>query len=138
MCASMSRKKVSKELELKYRIYTRVNSRKYQELKALLQKNSTNDMSSLIRDIIYNKPIKIITKDQTFDNLMEELSKLRTEIRAIGVNINQITRLFNTYPETTRKVFYARMAFKEYLAIQPKIDELITLISKLAKKWLSE
>ena len=134
----MSRKKVSKELELKYRLYTRVNTRKYQELKSLLEKNSSNDMSTLIRDILYNRPIKTYTKDRTFDNVMEELSKLRTEIRAIGVNINQITRLFNTYPDPTRKTLYARMAFKEYLDIQPKIETLMILISKLAKKWLSE
>jgi hypothetical protein len=72
------------------------------------------------------------------DLLMEELADLRGQIRAIGVNINQITRLFNTYPEPRRKEFYAKTAFNEYLQIEAKIDRLLEIISKLSKKWLSE
>jgi hypothetical protein len=54
------------------------------------------------------------------------------------VNINQITRLFNTYPDKYRKEFYAKTAFSAYQALQPKIEQLLLIISKLAKKWLSE
>lgn len=94
-------------------------------------------MSSLIRDILHNRKVKIVVKDVTFDNIMEELARLRTEIRAIGVNINQITRHFNTYPAPHQKAMYAKMAFHEYQAVQPKVDELLSIISKLSLKWLS-
>jgi hypothetical protein len=133
----MGRKKVSDQAELKHRIYTRVNDKKFRELQTLLAGNPKNDMSSLLRSILYNRQVKVFTKDKTLDNLMEELAKLRTEIRAIGVNINQITRFFNTYPEPQKKALYAKMAFREYLAIEVKIDELLTIITKLAKRWLS-
>lgn len=133
----MSRKKSPEAKELKHKLCTRVNDQKYAELQRLLQGNPKNDMSRLLRDILYNRRVKVFTKDQTLDNVMEELAKLRTEIRAIGVNINQITRHFNTYPEPSRKALYAAMAFKEYQAVEPKIDELLTIISKLGKKWLS-
>ena len=95
-------------------------------------------MSSLVRKILNNRPIRVYTRDLTLDNLMEELARLRTEIRAIGVNINQMTKLFNTYPEPQRKLLYAKLAFNEYLKIESKTDQLLTIISKLAKKWLSE
>jgi hypothetical protein len=134
----MGRKTVSDREELKHRLFTRVNDRKYEELQRLLLRNPKNDMSSLLRNIIHNRPVKVVTKDLTLDNLMEELAKLRTEIKAIGVNINQITKKFNTYPEPSRKAFFAKVAFQEYQAIEPKIDQLLTIISKLAKKWLSE
>ena len=133
----MGRKKATESSELKHRLYTRVNDQKMRELQNLLQKNPKNDMSSLIRDILHNRKVKVFVKDQTFDNLMEELARLRTEIRAIGVNINQITRHFNTYPAPQQKAMYAKMAFHEYQAVQPKIDELLTIISKLSLKWLS-
>lgn len=134
----MGRRKVSDKQELKHRLYTRVNDAKYQELQQLLRGDPSNDMSSLLRDILHHRQVRIFTKDQTLDNLMEELSKLRTEIRAIGVNINQITRTFNTYPEPARKALYSKLAFKEYLLIEPKIDELLGIISKLAQRWLSD
>lgn len=96
------------------------------------------DMSSLIRDILENKPVKVIMYDRSLDMVMHELAALRTQIRAIGVNINQITRFFNTYPEESKKEFYAKTAFKEYLRIETKIELLLAIITKLSKKWLSE
>jgi hypothetical protein len=134
----MGRRKVSDDQELKHRLYTRVNDAKYQELQRLLLGDPQYDMSSLLRDILHNRPVRVFSRDQTLDNVMEELAKLRTEIRAIGVNINQITRLFNTYPEAARKTFYGKMAFKEYLLVEPKIEELLEIISKLAQRWLSD
>lgn len=133
----MPNRKVPGHAELKHLIITRVNDQKYAELQKLLHGNPKNDMSRLLRDILHNRPITVFTKDKTLDNVMEELAKLRSEIRAIGVNINQITRFFNTYPEPQRKSLYAKMAFQQYQAIEPKIDELFEIISKLAKKWLS-
>ena len=95
-------------------------------------------MSGLLRNILNHQPVKIFTQDQTLNNLMEELAKHRTEINAIGVNINQITRHFNTYPDAIRKEYYAKTAFAAYLALQPKIERILSIISNLAKKWLSE
>jgi septation ring formation regulator EzrA len=134
----MGRRKVPEDLALHHEIKTRVNTRKYQELQRILRQNPNKDMSSLLRDFLNDRPVKVFTHDLTLDNLMEELAKVRMEIKAIGVNINQITRLFNTYPETRRKEIYARMAFAEHRALEPKIDQLLTIISKLAKKWLSK
>jgi hypothetical protein len=134
----MGRRKVPEEEALQHEIKTRINAEKFQALQRILSQNPHKDMSSLVRDILEDRPVKIFTRDITLDNLMEELAKLRTEIRAIGININQITRKFNTYPEPRRKEFYAKTAFAEYQAIEPKIDELLIIISKLAKRWLSE
>jgi len=119
-------------------VMTRINQAKYQELKRLADMTKDETISGLVREIINNRPIQVYTHDETMDLLMEELASLRGQIRAIGVNINQITRLFNTYPEPRRKEFYAKTAFNEYLQIETKIDRLLEIISKLSKQWLSE
>ena len=84
-------------------VMTRINQAKYQELKRLADMTKDETISGLVRDIIHNRTIQVFTHDETMDLLMEELANLRGQIRAIGVNINQITRLFNTYPEPGRK-----------------------------------
>ncbi|HVU96875.1 MAG TPA: plasmid mobilization relaxosome protein MobC [Puia sp.] len=117
---------------------TKVSDSTYSKLKHLLDQNPQNDMSRLVRAILNNQPVRVFTRDITLDNLMEELTRLRTEIKHIGVNINQITRKFNTYPEPQRKAFYAKMAFQEYLAIEPRINRLIDIITPLSQKWLQE
>jgi hypothetical protein len=126
------------ENKLECPVMTRINQAKFEELKRLADMTKDETISGLVRDIIHNRPIQVYTHDETMDRLMEELTNLRGQIKAIGVNINQITRLFNTYPEPKRKEFYARTAFKEYLEIHTKIDRLLEIISKLAKQWLSE
>ena len=133
----MAKKYVTGKQELKHRLYTRVNDDKYRELVSILEKNPKNDMSRLLRDILHNRKVKIFVRDTTLDEAMQELAQLRYEIRAIGVNINQITHLFNTYPEPARKAIYAKMAFQQYLAIDPKIDQVLLITAKLAEKWLS-
>jgi len=95
----MGRKRTPAALALLHELKTRVTAQKYEELQRILRQNPNNDMSGLLRDILNKQPVKVFTQDQTFNNLMEELSKLRSEIRAIGVTINQITRFFNTYPD---------------------------------------
>lgn len=133
----MQNKKDRPRKALPHQLCTRVDQRKFDELTALLAANPQNDMSTLLRDILDNRPIKVFTRDRTLDILMEELTRLRGELRAIGVNINQLTRYFNTYPEPRRKELYAAMAFKEYQAIQPTIEQILDIISKLGTKWLS-
>ena len=134
---TMGRKNDREKKLLNRKLTTKVEEEKYKEFVAILSKNPNEKMSGLVRKILYNRPVTIYTRDLTLDNTMEELAKLRAEIRAIGVNINQITRLFNTYPEERRKQFFAKIAFAEYLKIEPKIDQLLNIISKLSKKWLS-
>lgn len=134
----MGRKKTREKEALKHKLFTRVNDTKFKEFQDLLRRNPNKDMSSLLRDILYNRQVKVYIYDKSLDMVMEELAALRAEIRAIGININQVTRLFNTYPEQRKKEFYAKIAFKEYLRIEVKIDLLLAIISKLSKKWLSE
>jgi hypothetical protein len=132
----MGRRKVVDSEVLKYEVKTRVNESKYLELERLIQGSVNLDMSGLVRDILYNRSISVITYDRTMDMTMEELSAIRGQIRKIGVNINQMTKLFNTYPEPRRKEIFARMAFQQYTLLQPPVEQLLGIISQLAKKWL--
>lgn len=134
----MPRKKTPEGQALVHELKTRVTTKKYEELQRILQQSPHNDMSALLRSFLHGRPIKTVTQDQTLSNVMEELASIRTEIKAIGVNINQITKRFHSYPDQQRKEFYAKTAFAAYGALEPKIERLLTIVSNLAKKWLSE
>jgi hypothetical protein len=126
------------EKRLEHLVWTRITDKKYQELQLILLKSKGETLSGLVRKIIYKQQVKVYVHDETINIVMEELAALRTEIRSIGVNINQVTRYFNTYPEVKKKEFYAKIAFNSYVKMESKIDELLEIISKLAKKWLSD
>lgn len=134
----MGRRKLRDTEALRFRVETRVDEKRYTELQALLARTINKDMSSLVRDILNNRVVRTYTYDRSLDVVMEELAALRAEIRAIGININQITRLFNSYPEPHKKQFYGKIAFQTYCGIELKIDRLLVIIEKLSKNWLSE
>jgi hypothetical protein len=134
----MARRKIPDNKRLKYRVTTKIDEPTYLRLRHLLDQNPKNDMSRVVRAVLTNRPVRVFTRDLTLDSLMEELARVRTEIKHIGVNINQITKKFNTYPDPQRKAFYGKLAFQEYLAIESRIDRLLEIIIPLSKKWLHE
>ena len=134
----MGRKKLSEKEKLTCKVESRITLKKFNELQKLLGNVPNRDMSGLIRDILNNRPVTVFTYDRSLDMVMQELAAHRSQIKAIGVNINQITRFFNTYPEENRKEFYAKTAFHRYQALQPLIQNILLIITKLSKKWLSE
>jgi len=69
---------------------------------------------------------------------MEELAANRAEIRSIGININQMAKLFNTYPELKQKIFYAKNGYDRFLKLEGNIETLLWKVELLAKRWLSE
>ena len=128
----------TQQQRLTHKICTRVTNDKYAELKSLIDSNPANDMSRVLRDILDGVPIRVITLDKSFETQIDELIMIKAEIRAIGVNINQITHMFNTYPEPQRKLYFAKIAFERYLQIDQKTDKLFAIVAKIEKKWLSE
>jgi pyruvate carboxylase len=119
-------------------VMTRINSAKYLEFEEMANLSKGETVSSLIRKILHDKPIKVFRHDESLDLVMEELAANRAEIRAIGVNINQMAKLFNTYPELKLKVFYAKNGYEKYLRLEANIERLLSIVEQLAQKWLSE
>lgn len=134
----MGRKKLSEDKKLKYEIKTRVSEAKYRELQSMLNPElHTLDMSRLVRNILYNRKIRVYTYDCTMDKVMEELCSIRLELKAIGININQMTRAFNIYRGPKQREIFARLGFQKYMIIEQKVGRLLEIVSELAQKWLS-
>lgn len=134
----MSREKAGEKEVLRHEIKTRVNDQKFRELADLLQKTRCHTMSELVRNILNNRPVKVFSVDETYHQQMEELSAIRKELKAMGVNLNQLTRYFNSTDGASQKLFYALDAYRQYSSMQTKVDRLLEIVSKLSEKWLQE
>lgn len=119
-------------------VRTRLNQAKYEELHRLAAQSKGETVSSIARKILHDRPIKVFRHDESLDMVMEELAANRAEIKSIGVNINQMAKLFNTYSDLKVKALYAKNGYERYLSLENKIDILLAIVEQLAKKWLSE
>jgi hypothetical protein len=119
-------------------VATKVTKTKYDELEGIAGKTKGETISSIVRKILYDRPIKVYNHDESLDIVMEELAANRAEIRSIGININQMAKLFNTYSDIKVKAMYAKNGYERYLLLEERIEKLLSITEKLAVKWLSE
>jgi len=70
------------------------------------------------------------------DKTMEQLSGIRKELQAIGVNINQATRKLHQTDFNTEQLIQAQEILKGFQHTEAKINVLFELIDNLSEKWL--
>ncbi|ATP56502.1 mobilization protein [Pedobacter ginsengisoli] len=134
----MSMKAANKDSDkLIHSIRTRVNKETYQKLESLLANSTCQSIGELARKLITREKINCTYRDITMNAPMEELTSIRKELKAIGININQITRTFNQ--EKTRennRQNYIMQITELYRKVDIKVERLLILISQLTEKWL--
>jgi len=135
----MEKRKNAEGTRLSHRIHTRVTTEKYEELSELMrQSRNIHSLSELLRSILNNKKIMVETYDASLDKVMAELSGIRKELQAIGMNINQVTHRFHTEDLPEGKLFQAMEIVKLYQHTDLKVTELFSVIAKLSERWLPE
>jgi hypothetical protein len=125
-----------KSERLEYKVFTRIGKKKYVQLLSMLNNSDNRTMSALLRGILEHEKITIRTRDTTLDNTMEQLSCIRKELQAIGININQVTRKLHRADFKGDQLSQAQKVLSDFLSTGDKIDSLFELIDNLSGKWL--
>jgi hypothetical protein len=134
----MPRKKAKPDAILHHEIKTRVNDKRFERLSDILSKSRFHSMSELVRDILENKPIKVLVHDDSLEQYMEVLASIQKELRSIGININQITRHFNSSATESQKMFQAMQVGEQYQQVGVRVDQVLSIVKEIAKKWLQK
>lgn len=133
----MPRKKsVKTEDLLSHVIRIRVTETVFNRLKQTSKKSDCYSVGRLARKILSQEKITVFHKDMTMNVTMEELAMIRKELRAIGVNINQITRSFNQDKKETHRAFHVLKVADLYKKVDERVERLLEIVSKLAELWL--
>jgi len=123
---------------LNFPVRTRVTEVTYKRLEKLVAESSCQSVGEVARKILSREKILCFYKDITMNAPMEELAKIRKELKSIGININQLTKSFNSTQEETHKAFYAMKTMEQYKPVETKVDRLLVLVSAMAEKWLQK
>lgn len=132
------RKAKDQDKILSHPIIIRLTEKQYKKVADLWLNSDCKSIGEVVRKIIANRPIKLLHKDISMNAPMEEMALIRKEIKSIGVNINQQTHSFHISQNPIERSFHSSKTAETYKAIEPKIERLIDLISKLAEKWLQK
>ena len=135
----MSRKKLENEAEiLSHNLIVRVTESQFNRLEKLRLESNCQTVAEIVRRILSNRKVNCFYTDITMNAPMEELVSIRKELKAIGININQMTRSFNTDKAGLQRAYYVLKVADLYKRVDSKVDTLLILVSKLTEKWLQE
>ena len=135
----MGRKKAANAEEMLTEIIMlRVTKDTYDKLENIRSKSDCRTIPEVARRIIDREKIIFFHKDASMDAPMEVLIGIQRELKAIGVNRNQVTRNFNSRAAERQRWYQIKRAAQYYSQVDTKVSLLLTMISQLAKKWLQK
>jgi len=135
----MPRKKASNQEDLLTRnIIVRVTETVFLKLEKMQVESGSASVADVVRKILSNRKIKLFHQDNSLSAPMEEMALIRKELKAIGININQITRTFNQDKAETHRALYVMKVADLYKNVDERVEKLLVIISQLAEKWLQK
>lgn len=133
----MTRKRADKREDLlTHPIILRVTETVFKKLEKLQPESNCQSVGEVARKIISGEKILCFYKDVSLNAPMEELTSIRKELKAIGININQQTKYFHTSDSEAQRAFYVMKTADLYKKVNANVETLLVLISKLTEQWL--
>ncbi len=117
-------------------LHLRLKPDEYQKLFKEFSKSTCRKLSEYARKNLLNKPITTNYRNQSLDEFMLEIIRLRTELNGIGNNFNQAVKKLHTLqqiPEFKDWIISYNLQNKILLN---KVEEIKKHIQKISEKWL--
>lgn len=93
-------------------------------------------LSDYLRRSLFDKPIVTTYRNSSMDDIMKELTRLRTELNALGNNFNQAIKKLHTLQKIPEFKGWLVTHELERRTLQNKLDEVRNNIKKLMEIWL--
>jgi hypothetical protein len=119
-------------------VMLRLTDNTFQKLETIRQNSDCQTVPEVVRRIIDEEQIIYYHKDASMDAPMEILTGIQQELKAIGININQVTRYFNRSTTEGQRAHHLQITLQYYKQVDAKVSLLLSLISQLAKSWLQK
>ncbi len=110
----------------------------YESTEKKFKESTCNDMSEYIRRMVMSKPIVSAIRNKSLDDLMAEMSQLRTELNRIGNNFNQSVKRLHTLNQLAEFRTWVVTYDLEKKTLANKMDEIKSRIKIIAESWLQE
>src|SRR5205814_6652975 len=109
----------------------RMNGTEYLQLEKLQQKTTEKYLSNYLRKIALQKPVIVNYRNQSADDFLNEMIKLKNELNAIGNNYNQAVHKLHMLDKIPEFRSWILTSEKTRLAFFQKVDQIKDSINQL-------
>lgn len=108
----------------------------YAKIERQWKATTCRKLSEYIRKYLFNKPITTYYRDQSLDEFMGEIIRLRAELHAVGNNFNQAVKKLHTLQQIPEFRTWIMASELERKILLNKVEEIKNYIQKISEKWL--
>jgi uncharacterized protein YukE len=114
----------------------RLTPDEYAKLEGKCARTTCRKLSEFLRLLIFNRPITIIERNGSQDQMIGELSELREALNRIGNNFNQATKRLNAVNQISEFRNWIASFESEKALLFSVVSEIKSQTDKLADRWL--
>jgi hypothetical protein len=108
----------------------------YKKIERKWKTSTCRKLSDYIRKHLFDKPITTNYRNQSVDEFMSEIIRLRRDLNALGNNFNQAVKRLHTLQQIPEFKAWIISHELEKKILFNKVEEIKTHIQKISEKWL--
>ncbi|RYY72256.1 MAG: mobilization protein [Chitinophagaceae bacterium] len=116
-------------------LLTRLKPAEFKLLDNRFKKTRFRKLSEYIRSVLLEKPVTVMYRDKSMDEVLEELILLRKDLNSIGNNLNQTVRNINAAHGQADSRLWINLLGVINSKLEPSIGQIKERMNNYAELW---
>jgi hypothetical protein len=116
----------------------RVNTKEFNRIHDACKKTTSQSISEFARNMLLKKPVIIKYRNQSADEFLSEMIKLKNELNAIGNNYNQAIHRLHTLDHVPEIKTWLLIHQTLYQSFIKKVEEIKIQMNQIYQLWLQK
>ncbi|WP_205514299.1 plasmid mobilization protein [Longitalea arenae] len=117
-------------------VQARLTPAEYDRIFKKLSKTTCHNLSDYMRKVLLDKAVTVNIRNQSLDDFMSEMVRLRTELNAIGNNYNQLVKRLHAIEQVSEIKEWLTLNESARKLLLSKVEEIKAKIAQINDKWL--
>lgn len=117
-------------------LHLRLSLAEKQQIQQAFERTTQRKMSEYARKMLLGKPMIASYRNQSMDELMEELIRLRKDLNGVANNFNQVVHKLHTLDHAPQIVQWLKRYEVLRITLFQKMEEMRGMMAQLGKAWL--
>jgi hypothetical protein len=117
-------------------LHIRLKQEEYNKIYNRFSKSTCRKLSEYARRVLLDKAITVNQRNQSLDDFMTEMIRLRNELNAIGNNINQSVKKLHTLDQLQEFKSWLNLNENHQKILLQNVEEIKSKINQISDKWL--
>jgi hypothetical protein len=117
-------------------VQARLTPAEYDRIHKKFSKTTCHKLSDYMRKVLLDKAVTVNMRNQSLDDFMAEMVRLRTELNAIGNNYNQLVKRLHSMDQVSEIKVWLTLNESARILLLSKVEEIKSKIAQINDQWL--